>query len=197
MRVLYISFFVVLFDQITKSLVRGLKIIPLNINIEGMPYGSSKELIGKFIKITYIENPGMAFGFSIFPKVILVFITIAASVIIVYFIYKNRKEGLLIRLSLALIFAGAAGNLIDRIFYGIIYNYAPLFYGRVVDFIQVEFWDFTIFGRTYTSWPILNIADLSVSAGFLLILLFNKSIFRKREITQVQEISEAAGQQTG
>ncbi|RPI15433.1 MAG: signal peptidase II [Ignavibacteriae bacterium] len=196
MRVLYISFFVVLADQVTKFFVKGLKVVPLGINIEGMSYGSSKELIGKFLKITFIENPGMAFGLSVLPKVILVFITIAASFIILYFIFKNRKEGLLFRLSLALIFAGAVGNLIDRIFYGLIYNYAPLFYGKVVDFIQVECWDFTIFGRTYTTWPILNIADLSVSFGFLIILFFHKRVFKKHEDIPAEEITEVTGQQT-
>jgi len=196
LRVLYISFFVVLADQVTKFFVKGLKVVPLGINIEGMSYGSSKELIGKFLKITFIENPGMAFGLSVLPKVILVFITIAASFIILYFIFKNRKEGLLFRLSLALIFAGAVGNLIDRIFYGLIYNYAPLFYGKVVDFIQVECWDFTIFGRTYTTWPILNIADLSVSFGFLIILFFHKRVFKKHEDIPAEEITEVTGQQT-
>jgi hypothetical protein len=56
-----------------------------------------------------------------------------------------------------------------------------LFNGRVVDFVQVEFWDFTIFGRTYTTWPIFNVADVSVTVGFLIILFFHKSIFKHEE----------------
>ena len=44
--------------------------------------------------------------------------------------------------------------------------------------MQVEFWDFTIFGKTYTTWPIWNIADAAVSAGFLIILFFHNRIFK-------------------
>jgi hypothetical protein len=49
--------------------------------------------------------------------------------------------------------------------------------------VQVEFWDFTIFGRTYTTWPIFNIADVSVSLGFLIILLFHNKIFNTGELS--------------
>ena len=132
-------------------------------------------------KITFIENPGMAFGIDVGPKMFLTIFTIIASLFIFFYIFKHRKDGILIRLSLALILAGAIGNLIDRTFYGVIYNYAPLFNGKVVDFMQVEFWDFTILGRTYTTWPIWNIADASVSAGFLIILFFHNRIFKTNE----------------
>jgi signal peptidase II len=88
------------------------------------------------------------------------------------YIYRHRFESIYLRLSLAFILAGAVGNLIDRLLYGIIYGYAPLFNGRVVDFIQIEFWDFTLLGKTYTSWPVLNIADISVTAGFALMIFF-------------------------
>ncbi|MCC6864839.1 MAG: signal peptidase II [Ignavibacteria bacterium] len=181
MRVLFITLFVVIADQVTKLLIKGIKIPSLGINLPGMPYGSSKPLIGDFVKITFIENPGMAFGIDVGPKMFLTIFTIAASLFIFYYIFKHRKDGILIRLSLALILAGAIGNLIDRTFYGVIFNYAPLFNGKVVDFMQVEFWDFTIMGRTYTTWPIWNIADASVSAGFLIILFFHNRIFKTNE----------------
>ncbi len=181
MRVLFITLLVVIADQVTKLMVKGLKIESLGINIKGMPYGSSKPLIGDIVKITFIENPGMAFGIDVGPKMFLTLFTIVASLFIFFYIYKHRKDGILIRLSLALILAGAIGNLIDRTFYGVIYNYAPLFNGKVVDFMQVEFWDFTILGRTYTTWPIWNIADASVSAGFLIILFFHNRIFKTHE----------------
>lgn len=181
MRVLYISLLVVVIDQVTKFLVKGVRLESLGINIEGMPYGSSKQLIGDFVRITYIENPGMAFGIDVGPKMFLTIFTILASLLILYYIYKHRHEGLLIRLSLAFILAGAFGNLIDRTFYGELYRYASLFHGRVVDFVQVEFWDFTFLGKTYTTWPIFNIADVSVTIGFLIIILFNKRIFKPHE----------------
>ncbi len=178
MRILFVTLFVVILDQLTKFLVKGLKVESLGINIQGMPYGSSKPLLGEFVKLTFIENPGMAFGIDVGPKMFLTIFTIAASFFIFFYIYKHRNDGTLIRLSLALILAGAIGNLIDRTFYGLIYNYAPLFHGKVVDFVQVEFWDFTFLGRTYTTWPIFNVADVSVSMGFLIILLFHNRIFK-------------------
>lgn len=181
MRVLFISLIVIFIDQLTKFLVKGLKIESLGINFQGMPYGSSKPLIGDIVRLTFIENPGMAFGIDVGPKMFLTLFTIVASFFIFFYIYKHRHDGILIRLALALILAGAVGNLIDRTFYGVIYNYAPIFNGKVVDFVQVEFWDFTIFGRTYTTWPIWNIADASVSIGFLIILFFHNRIFKVLE----------------
>lgn len=178
LRVLFITLIVVIIDQVTKLWVKGIKIESLGIDIKGMPYGSSKPLIGDIVRLTFIENPGMAFGIDVGPKMFLTIFTIIASCFIFFYIYKHRNDGILIRLSLALILAGAIGNLIDRTFYGVIYNYALLFNGKVVDFMQVEFWDFTIFGKTYTTWPIWNIADASVSAGFLIILFFHNRIFK-------------------
>lgn len=181
MRILFVTLFVVVLDQLTKFLIKGLKVESLGIDFKGMPYGSSKPLIGELVRLTFIENPGMAFGIDVGPKMFLTIFTIAASVFIFFYIYKHRHDGILIRLSLALILAGAVGNLIDRTFYGLIYGYAPLFHGKVVDFMQVEFWDFTIMGRTYTTWPIFNIADVSVSLGFLIILLFHNKVFKHDE----------------
>jgi signal peptidase II len=177
LRVLFVTLLVVVLDQLTKFFVKGLKVESLGINIQGMPYGTSKPLIGEYVRLTFIENPGMAFGLDIGPKMFLTIFTIAASIFIFFYIYKHRRDSILLRVSLALILAGALGNLIDRTFYGMIYNYAPLFHGKVVDFVQVEFWDFTFLGRTYTTWPIFNMADVSVSAGFLIILLFHNRIF--------------------
>jgi signal peptidase II len=75
-----------------------------------------------------------------------------------------------------LILGGAIGNLIDRTFYGVIYGYAPIFYGRVVDFFNVDFFDFTILGRTYDRWPIFNIADASVTVGVILLVIFHSNV---------------------
>jgi signal peptidase II len=123
----------------------------------------------------------MAFGIDIGPKMFLTLFTILASLVILYYIYKHRNDTIYLRLALSFILAGAVGNLIDRTFYGVIYNYASLFHGRVVDFIQIDTWDFTIFGRTYTTWPIFNVADISVTVGFLIILFYNNRIFKHDE----------------
>ncbi len=195
MKVLFYSFLVVIADQVTKFLIKGLKVEWLGINFHGMPYASSKPLLGEFVKITFIENPGMAFGVDVGPKMFLTLFTIAASIMILFYIYRHRNSAFLLRMALAFILAGAVGNLIDRTFYGKIYGYAPYFYGKVVDFVQVEFWDFTFLGKTYTTWPIFNVADVSVTIGFLIILFFHKRIFAeepKGETTEefAEEITE-------
>lgn len=177
MKVLFITFFIVIADQITKILVKGISIPSLGIEIEGMPYQSSKKVFGDLFKITFIENPGMAFGLQIGGKLFLSLFTIAATLLLIFFLYKNRKENLILRLALAFILGGAIGNLIDRVFYGEIYSYAPYFYGRVVDFLHIDFPNFTIFGKTIYSWPIFNIADISVTIGFLMILIGYKKAF--------------------
>lgn len=183
MKVIYLSFFIVLVDQVSKFLVKGISIPALGIQINGMYYYQSMPVIGNFFQITFIENPGMAFGLQIGGKLFLSIFTIFATLLILYFIWKNRHESLYLRTALAFIFGGAMGNLIDRIFYGAIYGYAPLFYGNVVDFFHVDFPDFTIFGKTFHSWPIFNVADVAVSLGFIMILIGHNKIFKKEDST--------------
>lgn len=192
MNVLILTFLIVLIDQVTKLYVKGIKIPLLGIEFQGMPYQSSIPVFGNFFKITFIENPGMAFGLQIGGKLFLSLFTIFATLLLIFFLYKNRHEGLLLRLSLALILGGAIGNLIDRVFYGKIYDYAPYFYGRVVDFLHFDFPNFTIFGKTIYSWPIFNVADISVTFGFLLILFGYKKIFAEEEQPGSENESEMA-----
>jgi signal peptidase II len=172
-----VTFFVVLIDQLSKFYVKGIAIPALGINIKGIPYQTSINIIGNFFKITFIENPGMAFGLQIGGKLFLSLFTIFATILLFFFLYKNRNEGLLLRLALALILGGAIGNLIDRIFYGKIYGYESFFYGKVVDFLHFDFPNFTVLGKTIYSWPIFNVADISVTLGFLLILFGYRKIF--------------------
>jgi signal peptidase II len=120
-----------------------------------MSYGASINIIDNFFQITFIENPGMAFGLEFGGKLTLSIFTIFATLMIIYLIYRNRKESLYMRFSLAFILGGAVGNLVDRIFYGVIYDYSPIFYGKVVDFFHVIIPDFKLFGKTFYSWPIL------------------------------------------
>ena len=178
MRVLFISLFIVLSDQITKLFIKGILIPSLGINIKGFRYTESIDVIGSFFKITFVENPGMAFGIDVNDgsKLFLSLFSIIASIGIVYYLYNVRYHKLIVRVALSLILGGAVGNLIDRVFYGIIYGYAPLFYGKVVDFFNVDFFDFTLFGHTYERWPIFNIADASVTIGVLLIILFHRNV---------------------
>ena len=175
--------FIVITDQISKLFVKGFSIPFLNIKFDGMNLGESFRVIGDFFRITFVENPGMAFGINVGvnSKLLLSLFSLVASIALVYYLYRIRNESLVNRLSIALILGGAVGNFIDRAFYGLIYDYAPLMYGHVVDFFQVEFWDFTIFGKTYETWPIFNIADASVTVGVVLMLIFHGRIYDKKD----------------
>jgi signal peptidase II len=147
-----------------------------------MLYGESYHVIGNFFKITFVENPGMAF--SIDPgssaTIWLSLFRIIASIGILYYLYVSRHEPLRLRVALALLLGGALGNLFDRLFYGLAYGYAPLFYGKVVDFFEFSFFRISLFGKTYESFPIFNIADAAVTVGVCLLIFSYK---RKQENT--------------
>jgi signal peptidase II len=176
LRVLYLSLAIVVADQISKFYIKGISIPFLNIRFEGMYFGESIPVIGDFFKITFTENPGIAFGFdpgSDFKLFISVF-SLVASIGLLIYLFTVRNKSLSLKLAIALILGGAVGNVIDRMFYGLIYDYAPLFYGKVVDFFDFDFFNFSIFGRSYDRWPIFNIADAAVSVGVLILLFFYK-----------------------
>jgi len=196
LRVLFATLLVVITDQVTKFLVKGGIIPILNIKAEGMHYGQSIKVFGDFFKLTFVENPGIAFGIDVneTSKLFLSIFTLIASIGIFYYLWKSRKQKFIVRLALALILGGAIGNLIDRTFYGVFYGYERLFYGHVVDFFNMDFFDFTIFGRTYERWPIFNIADASVSVGVVLLLLFHKAPVEKNseDLETVKSSEESA-----
>ena len=183
MRVLYLTLSVIIIDQLSKFYIKGIEIPFLNISFKGMYIGESINVIGNFFKITFIENPGMAFGFnpgSDFKLWISIFSLIASIGLLVY-LYIARNNTLSLRIALAMILGGAVGNLIDRTFYGVIYKYSPAFYGKVVDFFDFDFFNFTIFGRNYERWPIFNVADAAVTTGVLILLLFYRQHRRDEE----------------
>lgn len=187
MNVLYVTLAIVIIDQLTKILVKGISIPLLGISLTGMSYGESHDVIGSFFKITFVENPGMAFGIDVgeTSKLFLSLFSLAASIGIFIYMFKLKNESYGIRLAFALILAGAIGNLIDRTFYGLIYDYAPIFYGRVVDFLNVDFFDFTLFNHTYERWPIFNIADSAVTIGVILLIFLH----REKKTAKVEEVS--------
>ncbi len=170
MRVLWLTLLIVAVDQLSKLWVKGINVSSLGINIYGMQYGLSKPVLGDFFRLTYIENPGMAFGIDIGGKLFFSLFSIALSIAIYYYLYRARNDALLFRLSLALILGGAIGNLIDRTFYGVIFNEAPLFYGRVVDFFDVDFFDINVLGYSLSRWPVFNVADAAVTIGIFILL---------------------------
>jgi signal peptidase II len=183
LRVLYFSFAVVVVDQITKLLVKGFSIPFLNFTYDGMYYGQVIPVIGDFFRLTFIENPGMAFGYD--PgdglKFWVTLFSLVASIGLIIYLYFIREKSLSLRIAIALILGGAIGNLIDRLLYGVIFGYAPLFYGKVVDFLDFDFFNFTLFGRTYDRWPIFNIADAAVSIGVLVLIIFYRKHQKEEE----------------
>jgi signal peptidase II len=174
LRVLYVTFGVVLLDQVTKLLVKGFALPVFDYYHQGMLLGQSIPVLGDFFRLTFVENPGMAFGIEIGGRLFLAIFSMFASIGIFYYIYRIRNESFVVRLTLALILGGAIGNLIDRTFYGVIFGEAPLFYGKVVDFIDMDFFNINFLGIHMDRFAVFNVADSSVSIGIVLMLLFHK-----------------------
>ena len=181
MRVLYVTLCIVFLDQVTKLLVKGFTLPIFEYYHQGMQLGQSIPVIGDFLRLTFVENPGMAFGIEIGGRLFLTLFSFVASVGIFYYIYRLRKEPFIIRLTLAMILGGAVGNLIDRIFYGVIFGEGSLFYGKVVDFIDMDFFHIDFLAMHINRFAIFNVADFSVSTGIVLMLLFYKKFSKVEE----------------
>jgi signal peptidase II len=174
-QLLSITTIIVALDQITKLLIKGAPFF----GIKGVPYGSSRPLIDDIFRITYVENPGIAFGINI-PgmKIFFSIFSVIASIGIFIYIKRNRfKLPKWELIALAMIMGGAIGNLIDRCFYGVFYGEESLFYGHVVDFLD--------FGYKKNWWPVFNVADSCVSIGVVLLTLM---LLKKKPPTENESI---------
>ena len=160
--------------------------------------------ITPWFKILFTENRGMAFGMELVDKLFLTSFRIVAVAFLIYIIGKQIKQGIdyLFLICLSLILAGATGNIIDCLFYGMVFNNPPapivaefvpwgtgydtMFYGRVVDmfyFPLVEWnWpDWLPFcgGEHFIFFsPIFNFADACISCGVIAVLLFCRKQFQ-------------------
>ena len=163
-----------------------------------------------FFKLLFIENSGMAMGAKLndfipflsdkSAKLLLTFFRLFAIIGIGYWLWNNfKKNSFLLNWSLCLIIAGAIGNIIDSIFYGVLFShsygqiasflpnkgYAPLFLGNVVDMLQFPLvtwtwpdWIPIIGGNSFTFFKyVFNIADTAISSGVGILIIFNKRIF--------------------
>jgi signal peptidase II len=151
---------VVLLDQLTKGWI-----------IATMRLHDAYPVIDGLFNIIYVRNPGAAFGFlagasPLFRSIFFLAVTVAAILLILHYLRQTRIEEISLVLSLALILAGAVGNLIDRIRFG-----------EVVDFLDVYI--------GVHHWPAFNVADAAITTGasVLMILLLG----RKREKTGARE----------
>ena len=198
-----IIFFVLFLDQASKIYIK--LHYPLSM------YGEPAIVDWGFFKLLMIENKGMAWGTKIsdilpfiseeIGKLILTLFRLAAITFLGRWLWKllRSESSQLLRLALSLILAGAIGNIIDSVFYGVWFSnsygqiaefmpeegYASLFYGHVVDMLQFPIaswiwpeWLPFIGGKSYTFFEyVFNVADFSISCGVGIILFFNKRIF--------------------
>lgn len=167
---------IILIDQASKIYIK------LNFAL-----GDSIHVFNWF-QIYFIENNGMAFGMELVDKLILTVIRILAVGGLAYFIHflikREARPGFILAISLLL--AGAAGNIFDSVFYGVIFNgsegqianflpegggYAKLFYGKVVDMLYFPLIKNSA-GNTIFFRPVFNIADSAITVSAAIILLF-------------------------
>jgi len=161
-------------DQILKIWVKN-----------NMYYGQEIHVIGNWFLLHFTENNGIAFGIQfggVSGKIALTIFRIIAAGAIFYLLLRtirlNYPNGF--NASMGMIFAGATGNIIDSIFYGKIFGYAPFFQGRVVDMFY-----FPIIQGHYPQWvpfiggnyfiffrPVFNLSDAFITIGVLSLLIF-------------------------
>lgn len=183
---LLVIFSALIIDQVIKVLIKTHMYLHESIRVTNWFY------------IYFTENNGMAFGMEIFGKLFLTTFRIIAVAVIGWYLAKIVKQGLKTGyiVCISLILTGALGNIIDSVFYGVLFNesshsqiasflpdnggYASLLYGKVVDMFY-----FPIIDTTWPQWmpfvggehfiffsPIFNFADASISCGIIALLLF-------------------------
>ena len=140
---LFVTLLVLTFDQFTKYWV--------SVKLRD---GDEIDIIKGFFKLSYTENPGIAFGMlnNGNMKWLLVSVSVAAIVVVLFYMMRTTASNTLLLWSLALLAAGISGNLVDR-----------LRLGRVIDFILVYYKDY--------QWPVFNIADTAITIGAALMAI--------------------------
>lgn len=192
-----IIFVILLIDQISKIYIKT-----------NFQLGEEIKVFDWF-RILFVENEGMAWGAKIpgeYGKLLLTLFRLIAIVGIGYWLWdsvRNNGSKVLI-IAISFIFAGAFGNIIDSLFYGLIFTesygrvaefmpegggYADLFYGKVVDMLYFPLYDgvlpgwIPIWGGEHFTFfePVFNIADTAITTGVILLLVFNKKAFPEKE----------------
>ena len=163
-RILLLVFGIASLDQFTKWIIKA------NYYV-----GESTEVIKSFFSITYVRNPGAAFGmFANSPESIkgflLIFLPVTFGVWLCYVIWTTRENNILLNTGYSLILAGGAGNIIDR-----------FMYKYVVDFL-----DFYI-GSSH--WPAFNVADSSITVGAVILILDLWFTNKQAKVDEVEEQS--------
>lgn len=164
--------------------------------------GEEVSVFGNWFLIHFTENNGMAFGFEFagaYGKTFLSLFRIGAVAGIGYglvYSIQHKYHHLLIT-SVALIFAGAIGNIIDSVFYGIWFNYENILHGRVVDMFYFPIvntllpeWVPVLGGEDFVFFrPVFNFADASISIGVAIILIGQKTLFAEQNQLNTESTS--------
>lgn len=185
---------VLLVDQASKLLVKTQMFLGEHFNV-----------LGKYFQIYFIENNGMAFGYEFggdYGKLFLTLFRIAAVIFLGVMLSRMVKKsetpkGALV--SLSLILAGALGNIIDSVFYGVLFGYESLFHGRVVDMLYFPLYegflpdwipfkggDYFVFFR-----PVFNVADMAISTGVGMLLVWQNRYFPQEPKKSVEPTETA------
>ena len=199
-RAVFLILLLVFIDQASKLYIK--------LNFPLSVYGQGAIVDWGFFKVLFIENKGMAWGTKIndilpflseeVAKLFLTLFRLVAIGFLGFWLYKllTKQSPTLLRWALCFIFAGAVGNLIDSVFYGVLFShsygqvatflptegYAPLFYGHVVDMLQFPIATWTwptwlpwVGGQEYTFFEyVFNVADSAISIGVVFLLLLNQ-----------------------
>ena len=169
-----------------------------------MTIGQLTPVLGNWFNLLFIENAGMAFGLSFGQNVGKLLLSLVRIVLVVFLcwylhrqISRDKLDGLTLTV-FCLVIAGALGNILDSLFYGLIFSestpetlavlfpdgggYAPFFFGRVVDMFYVRLFHipdgFPLWGGSYFFPAIFNFADACITVGIFLMLIFNKRFFQ-------------------
>lgn len=130
-------------DQWTKAWVRASFVL-----------GESIPVLGELLRLTYVQNPGVAFGLEPFPPLVLMLFGATAAVGLAIYLYKLVRDRDRLMWPVFLFWCGAVGNSIDRVLFR-----------SVTDFFDADFPDFIM-----QRWPVFNIADSCVTVGIVLLL---------------------------
>ncbi|MDP1746422.1 MAG: lipoprotein signal peptidase [Bacteroidota bacterium] len=206
---LIIIFLVLFFDQLIKIYVKTHFFLGQEVNV-----------MGNWFIIHFTENNGMAYGMEFggnFGKLFLSVFRIVAVGAIGWYLWSlaKQKEDKLYIVCIALIFAGAIGNIIDSAFYGVLFSdsnyeiarfmpeeggYSSFLHGKVVDMFY-----FPVIKGHFPAWfpfwgtedfiffrPVFNIADASISTGVAIIILYQRRFFKKKAVEVPEEPTVAA-----
>jgi len=177
---LLIIFSLVVIDQIVKIWVKTT-----------MSLGETIPVLGHWFNLHFVENEGIAFGISFGEKVgklLLSLVRLGVAGFIIYYLFsliKKKKAEWMVVIILSLIIAGALGNIIDSLFYGMIWHYAPFLYGHVVDMFYFKLFKIPewspLWGGQYFFPAIFNVADACTTIGIIAIIIWNKKFFSPKK----------------